>query len=177
MQTFSPSPLFSNPLFLTCDIETPFSFDRWATRSLISELLALSFSAKNPEMARSELERTDDSWLGRDKRPLASGDLCARPQLVSMLQSCICHELLPRYHSNPLVDQVWDHITFFFSVNKIVQVLHAYKFGPAFQFGHIVCLHEFPCIHRACSKISYFTTLYHIMQCFHSFFNGRILMF
>lgn len=55
-------------------------------------------------------------------------------------------------------------------------VLHADKFGPAVLFGDELHAREFGRPHAACADVAHFSGLDKIVECFHGFFKGRVVV-
>ena len=77
-----------------------------------------------------------------------------------------------RYQTNTRLIAEAIHLPLFFSVEKIVVVLHADELGPASPLSRELHRRKLVGPHAARSDVSYLPTLHQVVQCLHSLLDG-----
>ncbi len=90
-------------------------------------------------------------------------------------QPAACHRA-PRHQADPLIDTQRDHLALFFAIDQVQVVLHRDEPAPAMRGRDLLGLGELPCVHGRRADVPGLAGLDHIVQGFHGFFDGRVIV-
>lgn len=110
---------------------------------------------------------------GRARCPRHKGD---HYKFISILWCSVASDCTHRDQSDSSLIAELVHLTLFLSVEQTVLILHRYELGPTILLGAELHHGELISPHGARSDITNLTHLNEIVQSFHCFFNGRLMV-
>src|SRR5271163_5245999 len=112
----------------------------------------------------------------REETPVSIVSLGANTSVIGVPAQPAARLRAPRNDADPFCFAERQHFPLLLAVEKVYQVLHADKPGPAVQIGNAECAGELPSMHRRRTDVAGLACLDDVVQSFESLLDRRVVI-